>query len=168
MPEALWTPEQANAERNSVVEAHLRDQIAEGARLEQELKQLDPYLEVGFVGEGAPAYPGILPGRWHVIRRNPDGLDTFLPIAGPDGEYREPSFQMIDEMKRRDLWKRDAVKERMDAVREEWIRRDKQKELFSEQSRDEAALVYRAAKRVSGDGGITRRWWGKGRVKADG
>lgn len=167
MPE-LWTPDQANAERNAGIEVHLRDHIAEGARLERELKQFDPYLEVGFIGERAPAYPGVMPGRWHVIRRNPDGFDTFLPIAGPDGEYMVPSYQMVEELRRRDLHRPGAIEERMKATRDEWERREKSRELFREQARDEAAETYRAAKRVAGDGGITKRKWGKGRVKENG
>lgn len=160
----LWTPDRANAERNSVVEGTLRDHIAAGARLERELKKLDPYLEVAFVGERAPLYPGIIPGRWHVIRRNPGELDTFLPIAGPDGEYLEPNVEaIVGEMRARDLWRKGAVEERMKAVRDEWDRREKDQELWEEQNRDEAAHTFAAAKRVAGDGGMTKRKWGKGR-----
>lgn len=164
MPADLWTPERANAERNSVVEGHLRDHIAEGARLERELKQLDPYLEVVYVGERAPAYPGIIPGRWHVVRRNPGELDTFLPIADPEGNYLPPSMQIVEEMKQRDLWKRGAMEARMKAHRDEWDRRERERETWEEQNRDEAAHVFAAAKRVAGEGGMTKRKWGKGKV----
>lgn len=165
MPD-LWTPDQANAERNSVVEGRLRDHIAAGVRLERELKKLDPYLEVGFIGDRAPAYPGIIPGRWHVIRRNPEGLDLFLPIAGPDGEYLEPNVEAIlAEMRARDLHRPGAVEKRMKAVRDEWDRKKREQDLWEEQNRDEAAHVYRTAKRVAGDGGMTRRLWAKGKPK---
>lgn len=166
MSTELWTPDQADAERNSVIEGHLRDHVAEGVRLERALKQFDPHLEVAFIGERAPLYPGVIPGRWHVIRRNPEGMDTFLPIAGPDGEYIEPNTEgILAEMRARDLHQPGAVEARMKAHRDEWDRRKREQDLWEEQNRDEAAHVFRTAKRVAGDGGLTKRTWGKGGVK---
>ncbi len=158
----LWTPEQSNAELDQLVTRRLRDHVAEGGRLEHELRKVDPQLRVGFIGEKAPRQWGIIPGRWHVIRLNDGAPPYFLPIAGDDGEYLEPSFQIIEEMKSRDLWKAGAMEGLMRRRQEETDRRQKEADNRREGLKDESAHTFRAAKRVSGEGGMTKRRWGAG------
>lgn len=160
----LWIPPaQADAEREALIERRIADTPA-GAALERALRQIDDNLRIVFIGERAPATADCIPGRWHVCRLNPDTVNTFLPIATPDGGYLEPSFRLVEEMKQRDLWRPGAMERLMKMRQEEADRRTKDDALFREQLRDEAADTFRAAKRVSGEGGMTRRRWAKGLV----
>lgn len=155
----LWLPEkQIDAEREELVERTLGEHVAEGRALERELRKLDPYLRVVYIGERAPDLPGLFPGRWHVQRKNPDTIDSYFPIAGPNGEYLEPSFRVIDEMKRADLWKDGAMEKLSKRRAEDVERRRKAKELASEQRKDQAAESFRAAKRVAGENLHKRNW----------
>ena len=129
-----------------------------------ELKQLDPHLELVWIGPNAARglIPGIEPGRWH-IRRTPPGLiHSYWPIMGPDKEYVDPSFKIIEDMKAADLWRKGALQELRDRQVREAEERKKASELSSEQNRDQAAASIRAADRVFGRGGMTKRKMFKG------
>lgn len=76
----------------------------------RELKGIDPHLSVVMVSEYADE-PGLAPGCWHVRRENAGSIDTFLPIVGPNGEYRMPDSAVPDQLRRRDLWRDDVEKE---------------------------------------------------------
>ena len=135
-------------------------QIAFAKAFTAQLKQLDERLELVFINEQAKA-PGLLPGRWHVRRRNPElGFDSYIPIAGPNGEYVEPHSGVIEELRQRDLWRENVstklIRERM--ARE--ARAEADKALRDEQTRDHIAQDYRAARRVVGET-LDRRNWGK-------
>lgn len=163
----LWTPQnnEADVEREALVTRTLGEHIAGGRALERELRRLDPYLRVVFIGERAPTgVPGVHPGRWHIQRKNPDAPDTYLSLLGPGGSYREPDSSLIEEMKRQDLWKEGAMERLMKTRAEEIERRRRDEELRREQNIDEAAATYRAAKRVAGEGGMKSRRWAKGLV----
>lgn len=159
MPGKLWTP--YDEERNAVVERSLHRGIALSKQLDRELKSLDPYLDCVYIGDRAPEYPGLVPGRWHVRRRNPDAMDWYLPITGQNGEYVEPGMWLVEEMKKRDLWNAGTIKDFMHRQRRAVeLRKEKDKALEAEQRRDDMAATYRAARRVAGEGGMTRRRWG--------
>jgi hypothetical protein len=129
---------------------------AQGQALEKELKLLDPRLIVRFVEnvpEDHPMRLGIKQFRWHVIRKGEgeNQIDHYLPILGPNGEYRPPEMKVAEDMKKADLWKVGAL-DRLLAQREKESRQKAaDAELRREQLRDEVALAYRAAKRVPGD-----------------
>jgi hypothetical protein len=159
----MWTP--LEAERERAVEYRLHAAIAEGARLERELKTIDERLEIGFVEERSPEYPGVVPGRWHVIRHNPDAPTSFMPIIGAEGEYVDPSFQIIEKLKENDLWKTGAVKTLMENYNQKWENKRKARDSDKESMKEQGAHVFRAAKRVAGEGGMERRLFGKGRKK---
>lgn len=157
----LWVPpSQIDAERDELIERRLADTPA-GAALERRLRKLDDNLRVVFVGERAEKRYDVIPGRWHVVRLNPGTVNSFFPIATPDGGYLEPSDQLIEEMKRADLWRPGALEELGKAREREATRRQAKSDRFREQLKDEVRNSWRAAKRVSGDGGMTRRRWGK-------
>ena len=160
MPE-LWTPTQTHQERERAVEYSLQKHLAEAKALEKELKELDEHLTVVWIGDRAPEFPGVTPGRWHVRRANPGAPNSFMPIVGPKGEYLEPSFRIVEELKANDLWNDDAMRTLMKKHSQRAEERAKTDALMSEQSREETAHLYKAAKRVAGDGGMTRPTWGK-------
>lgn len=128
-------------------------------QINKELKGLDPHLELVWIGEKAVegAAPGIVPGRWHIRRTPPGMIHSYWPIMGPDKEYVEPTLQIIEDMKRADLWRKGALQE----LREKQIREAKQAEkdaeLAREQNQDVAAEDFRAGKRVFGSGGMKKR-----------
>ena len=86
-----------------LVEREAEDR-AKGHWLEGELRQMDDRLRVRFFGSDH-GVPWIKPGRWHVIRLNPDGAPpTAMPIER-DGDYCEPHSGVLEELRRRDSWK---------------------------------------------------------------
>lgn len=143
-------------------------------QLEKELKELDHRIEVDFVDPEAARVPvperapGLLPARWHIIVRTAPGLDDhYFPIVGPNGAYRDPELAIVEEMKARDLWKRGVFDELVNRGEREAERLRKQEITESEARVEQVAAAYRAAKRVPGDGGATKRFDRKGERPED-
>lgn len=160
-PSGLHLSEDINARRNRMIAWWAKaDKMAQ--RLEKELKSMDERLEVVFVDpESAKLDPsergmGVVPGRWHVVRRNPDTVDSWFPIMGPASEYRDPELKVAEDMKKADLWRPGALKELRDHQAKQIAEKEKKKELEKEQRRDEMAVAARAAKRMNGDAGMYR------------
>lgn len=133
-----------------------------GRELERELKGVfGPEIEVVLVKanidpENTPE--NVIPGRWHVRRNNPPPtLPTYIPITTPDGGYRDPDSNVLAELADIDLT-RPGVKQRMmDRTRSDSPHKQRERDLKKEQRHDELKLNFRAAKRVAGDGGLTKR-----------
>jgi hypothetical protein len=142
----------ANYERREMVDSHMKAAIA----LCRAVKAIDERLDIEFISEGADPEYGVVPGRWHVVRKNPPPApDSFIPITTRDGGYCEPHSGILEELRRRDLWKEGA--------------RERYEKKFTPQKRkpdegmvEELAHDLRAGARVAGDGGLTRRRWGRG------
>lgn len=110
---SLWTPHSAqaratraqqDAERQAFVE-YMRGLLPETRRINRELHDIDPYLELVFVGERAPDDdPAIVPGRWHVVRHNPDAPDTWLPVVGENDSYAEPTSRIFERLAEGNMW----------------------------------------------------------------
>lgn len=66
------------------------------------LQAKDPRLELAFVGDCRDV-PGIVPFRWHVLRHNEAGPDSYWAIED-DGNYREMGEDMLHFFARTDLW----------------------------------------------------------------
>lgn len=159
-------------EENQERERFIDGQIMLGLYWTRVLKDFDERLSVVFITENAHAIavedgvtykveiPGIVPGRWHVRRKNdPPYADTYMPITTPEGEYREPDAQVVEEVQRRSMQNRtvsDIIEERKVDERAQ----ERQRELFREQMRDESAIHIRAMQRLPGDGGMFKRRWG--------
>lgn len=160
----LWTPDRINRANAEVADDTLIEHVAHGRRLTEELRRLDHRLDCVYVGERAPEVHGIRPGRWHIRRRNdPPTPHSYLPIETPDGHYKEPSFQIIEELKRNDLWSKEGMARLTEGQQRKREAQERADKLTSEQIADNAAETFRAAKRVSGEGGFTKRLWGKGK-----
>jgi hypothetical protein len=120
-----------------------------------ELKRIDQHLSLVWVSESATE-PDLEPGRWHIRRQNPETLDSYWPLVGDHGEYKEPGDWMLQELKAGDLWNprvhrdKEEVKRRLREVR----RRAKARK--AEQRRDEMATAVRAAKRLRGESQFTK------------
>lgn len=128
-------------------------------QINAELQQLDPYLELVWIGPNAERglIPGIEPGRWHIRRTPPDLIHSYWPVMGPDGEYAEPTMKLIEDMKAADLWREGALQELRDRQVREAEKRQKEADLAREQNLDAAKEDARAASRVFGVGGLEKR-----------
>lgn len=152
----------ANVERENMADKH----IAKAQALALALRDFDPNLELVFFGERAEAIGGIIPGRWHVRRNNREAgaPDSYMPITGRNGSYREPDFGVLDDLRRRDLWRTGALEDLDPYGHKELAKTEANKQRAAEGRRDEVATNIRAAHRVSGEGGMTARKWGRGKT----
>lgn len=144
----LLPPEiRANIEREELIDRQMRAAVS----LQRALKDMDPSLSVVFIPAERPKVYGITPGRWHVRRQNETTADSYMAITTPDGGYREPDHGVLRELMDRDL------------RREFKIPTPPKPKDRDEQRVDEIADDLKAAWRLPGDGGLTGRWWGKGK-----
>lgn len=143
---------QENYEREQLVDDH----IGKAHALNDILKAHDPNLSLVWGSERA-LDPRVIPARWHVKAKGRGAPDLYIPITGPNGEYREPDANVYHELQAKDLWNDRVAQEvfahsarrRAESVRREALNR--------EQRIDTLAEDIRAAKRVFGDSGLTKR-----------
>ncbi len=130
----------ANMEREKWVfdqEAHARD-------FNKLLKEIDANLSLAYVGEGAPPLPGMQAGRWHVKRKNPGTVDSYMPITGPKGEYREPDSGVLFELQEHDLWNPRVAKRVREAPERERKRLERDRQNQHKARSEEIALNIKA------------------------
>jgi hypothetical protein len=144
---------EANAERIAMADASAHP----FAEIDRELYRLDRHLSLKFFGENASA-PGIVPGRWHIRRENPNTIDTYYPLETPDGEYRDPTMNDVEKLKGADLWKGDGMwrMRRRDLQQREKAERSRQR--HDEDRREEIADRIKAI----GNPGVSFANQGKG------
>jgi hypothetical protein len=106
----------------------------------RELRQIDPYLELVFAPENATA-PGLRPGRYHVLRHNPGAPLSLIPIETPEGEFKEPDSSLLDELRRADLWRDEAVRDRK--KRQEALERSERRRKAREFEERQEEIEYR-------------------------
>jgi hypothetical protein len=122
------------------------------------LRDLDPNLDLVWVKEKAPAIDGLVPGRWHIRRRNQGAPDTYMPVVTADGGYMEPHAGLIEQLKQRDMWRVGDIKQHfLDQHSKNEAKKEKNANLKREQRRDNIAADYRAARRVPGESIYKRR-----------
>jgi hypothetical protein len=164
-PFGLVPPEiRAMAENDEVIERETREKGV-AIFIDKALKEHDPHLSLVKVKDGVDEWdlpPGCIPGRWHVRRLNPGFIPTFWPIVGPNGEYREPTHTILEEMRARDLHREDTMRALRERQSREGAAKQRGDDLRAEQRRDELAADLRAGKRLAGDGGLTKGKWGRG------
>ena len=114
--------------------------------LNPRLKEIDPHLELIFAPPNVTA-PGLVPGRYHVMRHNPGAPPSLMPLEGPDGEFIEPGSRLLDELRSRDMWSPEAVNDRRlerearerrqaaEKARQDELRRDELRERWAAASR---------------------------------
>ena len=131
----------ANAERDKFAQ-----QSAEWQHMDRQLKELDPQLSLVYVPERVPvtAAPGILPGRWHVKRASEGELDLYIPICGAQGEYRDPDSGIVEELRRRDLWKREVWDEMRTKNKRDEAAREREQATKDEERAEDFALAVKA------------------------
>jgi len=142
----------------------VNSQITTAPHVANGLRDLDPRLKLTFFGEKAEARYGIVPGRWHVwLENDPGKVDMYYPIQGENGAFREPDWGVVEAMKMADTWSGDYELPSDDIEAAEEVTQASQA-AASEQRKEEITSNFRAAKRLAGDGGLTKRLWAKGAV----
>jgi Mg2+ and Co2+ transporter CorA len=128
----LWTPPKATREEVDQRQKYTAsvEQMVDrfSTVIEQfnpELYKIDPSLELVFIKPNAQVenLPGAVPGRYHVIRKLPDGHVSLIPVVGPRGEFVEPDSGLFTWLAQADLWNertrraREEMQARADAAR---------------------------------------------------
>lgn len=132
---ALWIPPTADkkADRRNQFAAQL-DGFRQGMKNVLDywtdlLKQKDPHLEMVFFPPTAKA-PGVVPGRFHIMRHNPGAPPSLFPILADDGGFREPTSRDVTRLDEMDLQNprvrhaRERAERELEAAKE----REKQRE----------------------------------------
>lgn len=128
------------------------------------------HMSVVFVREGVD--PDTLPddcvpGRWHVRVKPKDAplaVPAYHAILAPGGGYRDPDSGVLDELAEMDLSRPEVMRALLDRSRANSEKRQRDKDLRTEQRRDELRSSFKAAKRTS-EGGLKRHFKGRERGK---
>ena len=113
------------------------------------LKEVDPHLELIFVPPNADrSVPGIVPGRYMVLRHNPGAPPSLMVVEGPNGEFIEPGSRLIDEMRSKDMWSPEAERDRKQRKARREYEQQKAKERETEARRAEIAERWAAVSRT--------------------
>jgi hypothetical protein len=169
MPDLLVPGHVANAGHESVNAAMERQSvsdIAESVRWTEELRRIDPSLEVTWVPEQATEFEH--PARWHVRKRIPGDFDEWWPLltdakdvaegnAREVGAYKAPGSWLLHALTAADMWNPRVHRSKKEARAKLREAKTRAREREAEQRQDEMALANRAAKRIKGDGGLTKR-----------
>jgi hypothetical protein len=129
--------------REQMIDAQMAETLAHVEEFNKALREIDPYLELVWVGEKAD-FPGLIPGRWHVVRRNPGAPDDYKPIVGPDDEYMDPHSGVFEQLARDDMWRGDAKERRYKLRCQEQAARQRQRDREAEDRRLEFAERLKA------------------------
>lgn len=111
------------------------------------LKEVDPHLELIFAPPNADA-PGLVPGRYHVLRHNPGAPPSLMVVETPEGGFLEPTSRLVDEMRERDMWSAEAERDRKQARARREYEAQKAKEREAEERQAEIAERWAAVSRT--------------------
>lgn len=129
----------AERQRNvtDVMLSTYRDHICE--TWDRELQKMDPLL-IMRRAHNRPALAavarGLHPGLYHIIRQNPDAPLSLFPVQGPDGEFAEPSEDVLERLRRMDAHSDRAEKLRVQLQRQARVHEQRAKELAHEERVD--------------------------------
>lgn len=140
---------------NAQMEREAVRDIAEAARWTDELKRIDPSLSVVWVPEEAVNFDH--PARWHVRKQIPGTYDEWWPLLTESGGYKAPGGWLLDTLTANDMWNPRVHRSKQEAREKHRRAKVRAREREAEQRQDEMALANRAARRVRGDGGMTKR-----------
>lgn len=115
----------------------------------RELQQIDPHLELVFWPETAMPAPAFIPGRYHIVRHNPNAAGSVEPLVTPDGGYREPDSSIFDQVRAADLWNAEVVRDRRRMEQKALDMRAKRQAEENRQRREEIRDRIKAATETS-------------------
>jgi hypothetical protein len=151
----LWLPpkvdrqlKDSTARFNADVESKLRFNTPVCAEWNHELQRLDPRLRLAKAVTDADAEgPGLRPGFYHLVWRSGDDPITLSPLTGPNGEYAEPTSQMLETLRANDLQSArvalDRARAEQRAEREQDASRQRDEEARHEELDERWAAVTR-------------------------
>jgi hypothetical protein len=114
---AIWLPPKAireHVEERRAYEQELLAKVEVNSSMDhwnRELRAIDEHLQLIFAPESAHV-AGITPGRYHVLRTAPGVPPSLFAVTGPNGEFVEPTSQMLEKLRESDLWNEVAGRER--------------------------------------------------------
>jgi hypothetical protein len=151
-PPGSYEAQQINREIEQQVDA----QIEEAAHWNKELKRIDPGLSL-VLGVQNASDTELKAGYWHVRKRVPGGVDAYIVLQGPQGQYREPGAWMLEMLQAADMWNDRVKEERKRIQRHVAEAKARAQATEKEQQLDMADEAMRAAKRLRGPAGFKER-----------
>jgi hypothetical protein len=135
-----------SVERNQLIEQATDSQLAFVDWFNEQLALIDRNLKLIFCGDRFPDLPGVVPGRWHVVRLadRRGELPSFKAIVAADGGYMEPHSGIFDQLKRMDLWGPDGIGRLERERAEEAEARARRVQAMREEAKEEFALRLKA------------------------
>lgn len=94
------------------------------------------------------AFPGLIPGFYHLMLESPWVPVTFLPITGEGGSFAEPSHRTLTFLEGADLQNPRVIADREKEMEREIAARQKDEDNFTEELIDEAQERWAAATRT--------------------
>jgi ElaB/YqjD/DUF883 family membrane-anchored ribosome-binding protein len=152
----LWTPpavsrelEQVAVEGNAQLAgavSHLKGRLDYWNR---ELRKIDARLEMVWFDESAKGIPGVVPCRYHLIRRNDAPSPwSVIPVQNSKGEYVEPDSGVFEMLLRDDMWSESAEQERRKARSRAEAAKAREREREAEERQQEIFERVQAARRA--------------------
>lgn len=139
---------------------HRRRVLEESEHIRSERRYWDPLLQAldhrlslrkarALSDARVPLAPGIIPGYWHVIRKGDGCPDTAWVITSKGlgvfpGEYREMSDDVLDVLRRGDLWNGAVKHDAQATARRVAASKERAKETRKEARVDDLAINIRA------------------------
>jgi hypothetical protein len=152
LPNGAWISDASERRNQATVSEHkaeLQEMLEQAPTPVTEewnriLHQIDPQLRMVRAQESANA-PGIVPGYYHILRRNELGPPTPIPLAGHDNEFLEPGSWVLEMLQRSDMWSGSARRERDRVAQELERQRRRAKDRETEERKDEINERWKAA-----------------------
>lgn len=140
------------AEEREQINAEMREQVYAdyGREWTEEIRRVDPTLEIVRVKDNAND-PDLIPGRWYLLKHIPDSPDAYIELPRPPGGW------LYDWLSAADMWNPRVHRSKQEAKEKLRAAKIRANALESEQRVDVMAEAVRAARRVCGDGGMTKR-----------
>ncbi len=132
---------------NAEIEQQIDAQIEEARHWNRELQRIDPGLSLIWSPPQADDME-LKPGRFMIRKRVPGSVDAFIPLEGPEGQYREPGVWMLEMLQGNDMWNDRVKQDRKRIQRHIAEAKARAQQTEKEQRWDEAMLAMRAAKRL--------------------
>lgn len=153
----LVLPESVEAARiNAEIDSQVNDQIEEATRWNRELKRIDESLSLVWSPPQADDTE-LRPGRFMIRKRVSGSVDAFIPLEGPEGQYREPGPWMLEMLAANDMWSDRRRHEREEIKRKLGESKRRAEQTEREARWDEATLAMRAAGRLRDPMGFEKR-----------
>ena len=154
------------AAANAAMARQVQADVAEARHWNEELKRIDPTLSLVFVPGHATEFDDV--NCWQLKKEIPGDYDEYWPLltdaadvaagkARREGEYKAPGSWLLQRLDENDLWNPRVHRSRQEARQKYRAAKERAKEREAEQRQDEMALGHRAAKRLRGDSGFTKR-----------